>query len=287
MGIRRTELAFERDFTRIPNAWLRDKRLSRRARGLLAEIMTHSVGWHVSISSLQKAGTEGRDAIGSALKELKALGYVRLVQSHGEGGRWNEVEYELADPATGDGFSVSGGFTGSGSTANGSAASGESATKKTRVLEDHLEEDDQVLNPTDLVVAAAAEAGGVPALGFEDFYQAYPRRMDRRAAEKAFEKAVKTTSVQVIVAGAIRLAQDPNLPEKKYIKYPASWLNAGSWDDEPMPPRGGRGQERQQEAVSLVQRYRDKEQSDVEVRSGVAVGMVPDDGRPSGQRAIG
>lgn len=130
MGVRRTELPFEGQFTQIPNRWLRDERLSRRARGLLAEIMSHRVGWHVTISGLQKAGREGRDSIATALRELKDFGYVRLAQSRGDGGRWNEVEYELCDPATGDGFSGSGGFTGTGSAASGSAATGESDTKK-------------------------------------------------------------------------------------------------------------------------------------------------------------
>ena len=39
--ITRIHLKFERDFTQLPNAWLRDRRLSRGARGLLGEIMTH------------------------------------------------------------------------------------------------------------------------------------------------------------------------------------------------------------------------------------------------------
>jgi hypothetical protein len=130
MGVRRTELPFEGQFTQIPNRWLRDERLSRRARGLLAEIMSHRVGWHVTISGLQKVGREGRDAIATALRELKDFGYVRLAQGRGDGGRWNEVEYELCDPDTGDGFSGSGGFTGTGSAASGSTATGESDTKK-------------------------------------------------------------------------------------------------------------------------------------------------------------
>jgi len=142
MGVRRTELPVDGNFTIVPNAWLRDPRLSRRARGLLGEIMTHRVGWHVTVSSLQKVGPEGRDSISTALKELRAAGYLTLLQSRGDHGRWNEVEYELTDPSTATGYSVSGGFTGSGSTASGSAGSGESGTKNTREQEDHLSEDE-------------------------------------------------------------------------------------------------------------------------------------------------
>lgn len=135
MGVRRTELAFEDHFTQIPNGWMRDVRLTRRARGVLAEIMTHRVGWHVSVTGLAKTGPEGRDAIRKALDELKDAGYLEVSQSRGDRGRWNEVEYDLRDPFTADGFSVSGGFTGSGP-----AVSGESDTKKNISQEDQQEE---------------------------------------------------------------------------------------------------------------------------------------------------
>lgn len=142
MGVRRTHLEFEGQFTQVPNAWARDERLSRKARGLLIEIMSHRVGWHVSVSGLQNAGTEGRDAIKSALVELKELGYLVVSQSRGDRGRFGEVEYELHDPATGDGFSVHGGLTANRSTANGSTASGQSAPYKNTIpIEDHLVED--------------------------------------------------------------------------------------------------------------------------------------------------
>jgi hypothetical protein len=124
------------------------------------EIMSHSVGWHLTISSLQKAGKEGRDAIRTTVLELLECGYLERVQGRVEGGVFGEVEYalcipklvgksvsgELFDPSiyadtTADGFSGSGGSTGSGSTDVGSADDGESDTKKNISLEDHLVED--------------------------------------------------------------------------------------------------------------------------------------------------
>lgn len=137
MGVRRTALAFEKDFARIPNEWLRDKRLTRKARGLLAEIMTHSVGWHVSVRGLEKTGPEGRDAIRAALVELKDAGYLQVSQARGDRGRWSEVEYELCDPATADGKSVRGESTGDGLSGDGPSVSGQSDHKKTISIEDH------------------------------------------------------------------------------------------------------------------------------------------------------
>lgn len=73
---------------------------------------------------------------------------------------------------------------------------------------------------------------------FEEFYEHYPKKVAKDAAIKAFEKAIKRASFERILAGVIRFANDPNLPEKQFIPNPASWLNAGQWDDEPCPPRG-------------------------------------------------
>lgn len=98
MAIRRPRLAFEANFTRIPNEWLRDRRLSRRARGLLAELMTHQVGWEISTESLIEGGTEGRDALLKTLSELEAYGYLTR-QMVREGGKFKGTDYVITDPA--------------------------------------------------------------------------------------------------------------------------------------------------------------------------------------------
>jgi hypothetical protein len=54
---------------------------------------------------------------------------------------------------------------------------------------------------------------------------------------------------------------------------PATWLNPGRWDDDPLPPRGGgRGQEKQQPAIDLVRSYQQREEQEHEA--------VTDSGRP-------
>ncbi|MDO5866000.1 MULTISPECIES: hypothetical protein [Paenarthrobacter] len=71
---------------------------------------------------------------------------------------------------------------------------------------------------------------------FMDWYMAYPRKEARAAAEKAYIKARSKASHEVLVAGAERYAADPNR-EGQFTKLPATWLNNGCWDDEPLPPR--------------------------------------------------
>lgn len=72
---------------------------------------------------------------------------------------------------------------------------------------------------------------------FEEFYDAYPRHEGKQAARKAWDKAIGRASPEAILTGARRLAGDPNLPEKRWIPHPQTWLNRDGWDDDPLPAR--------------------------------------------------
>lgn len=76
----------ERNFTVIRNDTLRDERLSFKARGLLAFILSQEPGYRISAEELAGEGPDGRDAIRSALREMEAAGYlVRQRRRIGEG----------------------------------------------------------------------------------------------------------------------------------------------------------------------------------------------------------
>ncbi len=72
---------------------------------------------------------------------------------------------------------------------------------------------------------------------FAEFWSNYPRKVGKDSARPAWDKARKRSSIEAILAGAKRIAADPNLPEAKYIPHPTTWLNRGGWDDEPFPDR--------------------------------------------------
>jgi len=65
------------NFTVIPNAVLNDPKLSFKAKGLLAHILSKPAHWRTHTRQLAVIGPDGIDAIRSALRELENHGYVR------------------------------------------------------------------------------------------------------------------------------------------------------------------------------------------------------------------
>lgn len=72
---------------------------------------------------------------------------------------------------------------------------------------------------------------------FDLFWSIYPLRVGKDAARRAWAKAIRRATADDITAGARRYRDDPNRDEG-YTKHPATWLNAGCWDDDPLPAKG-------------------------------------------------
>lgn len=89
----------ERDFTVLPNAALEDERLSYRARGVLAYILSKPDHWKTNSEQLAHGGREGRDAIRTALGELQTAGYAMLVKDRKPDGTFLK-EWVIADSPT-------------------------------------------------------------------------------------------------------------------------------------------------------------------------------------------
>lgn len=77
-----------RQFTVVANEALRDERLSYRATGVLAYLLSLPPESEISGHRLQHAKTEGRDAVYRALKELETAGYLKRTRVQDKSGHW-------------------------------------------------------------------------------------------------------------------------------------------------------------------------------------------------------
>ena len=91
---------FDGQFTQIPNSWVRDSRLTLKARGLLTLLMSHSPGWSVSINSLILENLEGRDSLKAAVAELEEFGYLKREQARASG-KFSEAVWTTQSPIAG------------------------------------------------------------------------------------------------------------------------------------------------------------------------------------------
>ena len=209
MPLIRGHHSFDDQFAQIPNSWLRDSRLSLKAIGLLAQIMTHVPGWNMSINSLAQRNNVGRDQIRTAIQELEQFGYLTREQSR-EDGKFGETIWRTSDPTD---IPLSENSTTVNPTTKNTNTKEQQEKNNERTYSDSIENE------------------------FDSFWSNYPKKVDKGAALRAFRRAIKKTEATVVIAGAKAYAEDPNLPEKQFIKNPATWLNAEAWSNGPLPKR--------------------------------------------------
>lgn len=97
---------------------IEDERLSLKAKGLLAYLLSKPPGWQVSTSQLAAMGPDGKDAVGAAMKELVMCGYSAMVEKRRMGGTYGYDYIITDDPSTMD----SGLSAVTGKTVNGKSA---------------------------------------------------------------------------------------------------------------------------------------------------------------------
>jgi hypothetical protein len=83
----------------------------------------------------------------------------------------------------------------------------------------------------------AASADADTDASFEIWWKQYPKKADKQDALKAYRAVIKKklATPDQLLSAVMRYAADRSREDPKYTKNPATWLNKGSWANEPAP----------------------------------------------------
>jgi len=201
-GIFRGKLHFESQFTQIHNAWIRDPNISYKAKGLLTYLLSHEVGYTITIGQIIRESGDGKQAVRSALEELIKAGYLETQRTTDERGYNAGLAYFIKDPT----IPKSENPTLDNPTLDNQTALENNLTKKTTKQE----------KPTNSL--------------FDDFWNNYPKKLAKADAVKAWRQAIKRKPAEEIIELAKQYSQT-KLPAIEYIPNGSTWLNNNRWED--------------------------------------------------------
>lgn len=226
-------------FTIVVQDTTRDGRLSFRARGLLFWMLDQPPGTSLASEVLTEHGTEGRDAIRSALKELEDHGYLVRQKVRGEGGRVRTVAtvYERPNaqvpPETA--------FQAPGNQAAVDQAAVSQASKEGLSPEVQPSPRAGGGAPPPVVQQPATNGATVTtdpseySQAFLRFWDLYPRKIEKKAAWRKWKATVTRYGAAVrgdLVAAAENYGLAKVGTDPKVIKHPATFLGPDEpWKD--------------------------------------------------------
>lgn len=73
-----------------------------------------------------------------------------------------------------------------------------------------------------------------PIDGFEQWWSVYPRKVAKKFAHKCFERLRSSGEIpfEVLISATQFFARSCIGKDIKFVPHPATWLNAGRWDDD-------------------------------------------------------
>ena len=238
-------------YTVLPNGILRDTGLSLKTKGLFAIILSLPEDWDYSVAGLATVAGCGRDAIRSALGEMEQAGYLRRTRSHGEGGKFAGVIYDIRDVAA---------PLSENPTMEEEAPLSGKPTSAELTLEKPSSENPTQLNKElqskDLITPHSPPPGDRPQRKkrrpkaaptwqperFEGFWRAYPRDEDRAKAVEQWDKLPEDQALvkrygseeallHDIAVGLKRHLDCEDWREGRGIPYAFRWLRDRRWTE--------------------------------------------------------
>jgi hypothetical protein len=217
-GIYRPEFGMDGNFTRVPNALIRDEELPANAKLLLIYLISHKVGYQILDAQMIRETGLGREALRTARSRLEEHGFIELERIKRPDNSLGAYRYEVKDAR---GWFSSDGYPSDGFPPDGFPSNGNRPDNRRLIP--------KKTNSKNTKTDKTSE------LEFNEFWMLYPRKQGKGKAREAFIEAIGEHGVEPVMEGVRRFANDPNLPDPQFIPLPTTWLNQERWDDGPLP----------------------------------------------------
>lgn len=221
------------NFSILSNAMLRDTRLTFKARGLLAYMLSHAGRWNMTVKSVATINGVGQDQVRSALSELEALGYARRERARNDDGTLGGVDWFISDAPT------------PGFPALDKPTQDNTDLKKINIKKTKTKEAQALSAPVGDALFAGenmqdVQAGKKPeyTAEFEEIWELYGNSRNKKQAFNAYRSARKKHSHGDLM-GFVRRFHAGRRREQKAgvfvatLPYFATFLNGERWEDYP------------------------------------------------------
>ena len=205
-----------KDFTVMSNHHLRNKNLSLKVRGLLGTMLSNKDDWVYSLSHLADQCKEGISAVRSGLVELEEAGYVVRKQRRDKNGKFVDVEYIIYEnPIL------------------------ENPISENRISDKSISENETVINTIErntkesgVVVSLTSEVIPEDERLFLEFWEAYPKKVDRKGSFRAFKNIPKLKEVFPGIMSALEIQKRSEQWTKQngqFIPNPTTYIHQERW----------------------------------------------------------
>ena len=199
-------------YTVLNNGIFIDENLSAKSLGILAKMLSLPDNWEFSETGLCSIfKKDGRSSIRSGLKELEENGYLVRSRVRDESGKLTSTEWTVSDKPM----------------------------FENPMLENRTQYNTKEYNTKEFItkdIPPISPKGKTDCSDlFNQFWTAYPKRVAKQSAVKAFEKLKPDEKLLEAMLKAIAMQKESKQWEKDggaFIPYPATWLNQRRWEDE-------------------------------------------------------
>ena len=101
-------------------------------------------------------------------------------------------------------------------------------------------------NPKENVNPADEPPDAMPRGSFEKFWSAYPKKVGKQAAKKAFDRVKVPVETLLTAIERQKCSAQWSKDNGQYIPNPATWLNQGRWEDELEPENAANSRKKNQ-----------------------------------------